>query len=75
MATDNKDRVRRHRERQRAKGMREIRIWVPDVNAPGFAEEARRQSLAINASPDTAEVQQWIDGINAEMWDELPPVG
>jgi len=43
--------VREHRERLRQQGLRPIQIWVPDVRAPAFRSEARRQSLAVAASP------------------------
>ena len=42
--------VRDHRERLRAQGLRPIQIWVPDVRASSFRSEAHRQSLAVAAS-------------------------
>ena len=39
----NRRKVREHRQLLRAQGMRPIQIWVPDVHAPGFEAEARRQ--------------------------------
>ncbi len=55
--------VREHRQRLRAKGMRPIQIWVPDVHAPGFAAEARRQSLLVAQSPEESEIQAFIDSV------------
>jgi hypothetical protein len=52
--------VREHRQRLRAQGMRPIQIWVPDVHAPDFAAEARRQSLFVAQSPEEAEIQAII---------------
>ena len=43
-------RVRAHRERLRAQGLRPVQIWVPDVTAEGFAAEAHRQSRAVAES-------------------------
>jgi len=60
--------VREHRERLRAQGLRPIQIWVPDVRAPAFRAEARRQSLAIAASAHAAEDQAFIDA--ASDWDD-----
>lgn len=40
-------RVREHRSRLAQQGLRPVQIWVPDVRAPGFAEEAHRQSRAV----------------------------
>ena len=55
--------LREHRQRLRAQGMRPIQIWVPDVRSPDFAAEARRQSLLANASPEEAEIQAFIDSV------------
>jgi hypothetical protein len=55
--------VREHRQRLRAQGMRPIQIWVPDVHAPDFAAEARRQSLLVAQSPEEAEIQAFIDSV------------
>lgn len=59
----NRRKVREHRQRLRAQGMRPIQIWVPDVHAPEFAAEALRQSLLANASPEEAEIQAFIDSV------------
>ena len=55
--------VRAHRQRLRAQGMRPIQIWVPDVHSPEFAAEARRQSLLVAQSPEEAEIQAFIDSV------------
>jgi hypothetical protein len=31
-------------------GLRPVQIWLPDTRRPGFAEECRRQSLAVAQS-------------------------
>ena len=56
-----RERVRKHREALRAQGLRPIQIWVPDTRRPGFAEEARRQSLAVRDDPQETEVLDWIE--------------
>ena len=56
--------VRRHRERQRAQGLRPIQIWVPDVRAPSFRSEAHRQSLAVATSAQAHEDQAFIDAVS-----------
>ena len=47
----SRQKVAAHRQRLRKQGLRPIQIWVPDVRAPGFAEEAHRQSLAVAQEP------------------------
>lgn len=56
--------VSEHRARLRAQGLRPIQIWVPDVRAPGFLAEARRQSLLVATSPADKEDQAFIDAIS-----------
>ena len=41
--TDGAKRVRKHREKMKAAGLKPVTIWVPDVNAPGYREEIRRR--------------------------------
>ena len=59
-------RVRDHRQRLRAQGLRPIQIWVPDVRAPQFAAQAHEQSLAIAASGRASDDQAFIDSISLD---------
>jgi hypothetical protein len=59
-ASSRQKKAAEHRQ-LRAQGLRPIQLWVPDVNAPGFAEEARRQCLAVARSPHAKEDQDFID--------------
>lgn len=56
--------VREHRERLRAQGLRPIQIWVPDVRSPSFREQARRQSQAVAASAHAQDDQAFIDAVS-----------
>ncbi len=62
--TDSRRRVRAHRERLRAQGLRPVQIWVPDVNAEGFAAEAHRQSRAVAVSGAADDDQAFVDSIS-----------
>jgi hypothetical protein len=64
-----RDRVRRHRERLRERGLRPIQIWVPDVNAPEFVREAHRQSALVAASEHDLDDQAFVDAVSAD-WDD-----
>lgn len=63
--TDGAKRVRKHREKMKAAGLKPVTIWLPDVNAPGYREEIRRQCLILNNDPQEqrvlAEIEQWFD--------------
>ncbi|MDN3274119.1 antitoxin MazE family protein [Frankia sp. RB7] len=56
--------VREHRERLRAQGLRPIQIWVPDVRSPSFKAEAHRQSLAVATSTQEYDDQAFIDSVS-----------
>jgi hypothetical protein len=56
--------VREHRDRLRALGLRPMQIWVPDVRAPSFRSAAHRQSLAVAASAHAREDQAFIDAVS-----------
>ena len=55
--------VRQHRERLRAQGLRQIQIWLPD--APAFQSEAHRPSLAVAKSALAHDDQAFIDAVSA----------
>lgn len=61
------ERVRAHRSRLRAQGLRPVQIWVPDVRAPEFVAEAHRQSVAVAASAHAEHDQAFIDAVSD--WD------
>ena len=56
--------VAEYRARQRARGLRPIQIWVPDVRSSTFRKEASRQSLAVAQSSSEAEDQAFVDAIS-----------
>jgi hypothetical protein len=58
------DRVRRHRDALRQRGLRPIQIWVPDTRTAGFAAEARRQSLAINEAGAQDCDMEWLEDVS-----------
>ena len=60
-ASQLRNRVAARRAKLRRLGLRPIEIWVPDTRAPGFAEEARRQSRLVDA--DRAEFDEAMDFI------------
>ena len=67
--SDGARRVRKHREKMKAAGLKPVTIWVPDVNAPGYSEDIRRQCLILRNDPQEqqilAEIEQLFD---AEGW-------
>jgi hypothetical protein len=60
----SREKVQAHRDRLRRQGLRPIQIWVPDVRAPGFRDEAHRQSLAVAESLGAVADQDFIDAVS-----------
>lgn len=59
-------RVREHRRRLRALGLRPVQIWVPDVRSPEFEREAHRQAEAVAASQYAEDDQAFIDALGQD---------
>jgi hypothetical protein len=60
----SRDKVRIHRARLRAQGLRPVQVWVPDVRAKTFIAAARKQSRAIAKSDYEREDQEFIDEVS-----------
>jgi hypothetical protein len=60
----------RYRQNKRRQGMKLLRIWVPDPNAPGFAEEARQQAALLRDAAEEDEVLEFIEAAAKETWAE-----
>ena len=58
---DGVDKHKRFRATQRAKGLRLVRIWLPDPRAPEFQAEARRQAALIRGTPEDIEALDFIE--------------
>ena len=58
---DGLTKFQRYRTAKRQRGMKLLRIWVPDPRAPGFQEEARRQAAVLRGSPDDIAALDFIE--------------
>lgn len=61
-----RERVSAYRARMRAQGLRPVQIWVPDVRAPQFAEEAHRQSVLVASATGSAEDMEFVEAISED---------
>lgn len=60
-STDGLDKFQRYRTTQRSRGMKLIRVWVPDPRAPGFKHEAHRQAQLLRGAPEEADALDFIE--------------
>jgi hypothetical protein len=69
MARSSAEKMRTYRTRMRAKGLRQVQIWVPDTRTPEFIAEAKRQSrLAARSESEHDELSFW-EAVQAENLD------
>ncbi|HEY0330646.1 MAG TPA: antitoxin MazE family protein [Rhodopseudomonas sp.] len=63
--SDAAKRVRKHRDKMKAMGLKPVTLWVPDVHSPAFKADIKRQCLRLNADPHEqeilAELEHWFD--------------
>jgi len=58
----------RYRRSQTARGMKLLRVWVPDPTRPEFAKEAARQAALLRGRPEEKEALDFIEA--AFKWPE-----
>ena len=61
MAIPVSERVQKRREALRQSGLRPVQLWVPDTRQPGFADECRRQCLALKDAAAEAATMNWLN--------------
>jgi hypothetical protein len=62
------ERVRKHREKMKAAGLKPVTIWVPDVNTPEFKAQIDREIAIINASESEKEILQELSDVDFDGW-------
>ena len=58
---DGLDKFRRYRTSQKQRGMKLVRLWVPDPGAPGFRRQARRQAQLLRGAPEEQDALAFIE--------------
>jgi len=67
-AEDGLTKFQRYRRNQESKGMKLLRVWVPDPTRPGFAKEAERQAKLLRGRAEEKEALDFIE--SAFVWPE-----
>lgn len=57
-SVDNK--FRRYRESQQSRGLKLLRLWIPDPRDDGFRAEARRQAALLRGAPEEDDALAFI---------------
>ena len=65
---DGANKFKRYRTSKQHRGMKLLRVWVPDPQRPEFAKEAARQAALLRGRPEEAEALAFIEA--ATEWPE-----
>jgi len=65
---DGAKRVQKHRDKMKAAGLKPVTIWVPDMNAPEYAEKVAEAIAIINASEDEKRILEELSDVEIEGW-------
>lgn len=66
------DKFRAYRAKKKAAGLREVRMWVPDMRTQEFWEQSVRCAEALKNAPEEAETTRFIEaliGEDPDFWD------
>ncbi len=67
-AEDGLSKFQRYRMAQQSKGMKLLRIWIPDTERPEFEKEAARQAKLLHGREEEKEALAFIE--SAFEWNE-----
>jgi Protein of unknown function (DUF3018) len=65
---DGLTKSQRYRRTQLSRGMKQLRVWVPDPRHPEFAKEAERQAKLLRGRAEEKETMAFIEA--AFVWPE-----
>lgn len=67
MSKSNAPALHEHRDRQRARGLRCVRLWGPDTQAPGFAVQVAHDiAVCARLAPEDEVMLDGFERIAAE---------
>lgn len=70
--TPKPNKYKAYRERKKAAGLKQVRIWALDPDVPGFREAMNAAFERERNSPEMQELNDWCEANAAEVWGKLP---
>ena len=65
------DKFRRYRAKKKAKGLREVRLWVPDLRNPEVLARVQAEADRLRDTPGEKDAVAWLDAAVEENWNGL----
>ena len=69
----SQDKFRRYRAAKKARGLKEIRMWLPDVHSAEFKAEMERFAEYQRNSAEEREIMEFGETIMADTLKDMPP--
>jgi len=72
--TSKPNKYKAYRQRKKAAGLKQVRIWVLDPDVPGFREamNAAFERERHSQSQETRDLRAFLDAAAEETWGTLP---
>lgn len=70
--TPKPNKYKAYRERKKAAGLKQVRIWTLDPDVPGFREAMAAAFEREKNSPEMQELNDWSEANAADVWRDLP---
>ena len=67
MAKSARRKMSDYRERMRARGLRQVQLWVPDLRNPVRVARLRAEVTALRDHPSSRDGNQFLDAALAEI--------
>jgi Protein of unknown function (DUF3018) len=68
------DKFRRYRARKKAQGLREVRLWLPDVNSAEFKAQMAVIEKELLASSEEREIALFMEAVLDDVLKDIPPL-
>lgn len=70
----NQDKFRRYRANKKAQGLKEVRMWLPDVKSAEFKAKMERAEREYRALPADPGLEAFMDEVLADAFKDIPPL-
>ena len=72
VSLDRQDKFRRYRDRKRAMGLREYRLWGSDLQNPDVLRQLQREGEILRHAPEELEAADFIEAVMADTMKDHP---
>jgi hypothetical protein len=70
----HQDKFRRYRAAKKARGLKEVRLWLPDTKSPEFKAQLAQIEKELLASEEEREIALFMDAALDDALKDIPPL-